>query len=46
MEMKKEFKFDNETNEGDQNKMVISQVDIGQGVVTDIWYLDIVYYLL
>ena len=42
----KEFKFDSETNEDDQSKMVISQVDIGQGVVTDVWYQVIVYYLL
>ena len=32
----KEFKFDDETNENDQKKMVISQVDINQGVVTDV----------
>ena len=32
----KEFKFDNETNEDDQNKMVVSQVDIGQGAVTNV----------
>lgn len=42
----KEFKFDHETNNDDQKKMVVSQVDINQGVVTDVWYQDIVYYLL
>ena len=42
----KEFKFDNETNNDDQKKMVMSQVDINQGVVIDIWYQDIVYCLL
>ena len=42
---KKEFKFDDETND-DQKKMVVSQVDINQGVVTNVWYQDIVYYLL
>ena len=42
----KEFKFDTKTNEDDQKKMVVSQVDINQGVVTNIWYQDIVYYLL
>ena len=45
-ENEKEFKFDNETNEDDQKKMVVSQVDINQGVVIDVWYQDIVYYLL
>ena len=34
----KEFKFDSETNEDDQNKMIVSQVDIGQGVVTNVRY--------
>ena len=42
----KEFKFDNKMNKDDQKKMVVSQVDINQGVVTDVWYQDIVYYLL
>ena len=32
----KEFRFDSETNKNDQNKMIISQVDIGQGVVINI----------
>ena len=43
---KKKFKFDSEMNENDQKKMIVSQVDIDQGVVTDVWYQDIVYYLL
>ena len=43
---KKEFKFDSETNEDDQNKMVVSQVDINQGVVNFFLYQEIVYYLL
>lgn len=34
----KEFKYDNDINEDDQNKVIVSQVDIRQGVVTDIWY--------
>ena len=43
----KEFKFDNEIDEKDQKKkIVISQVDIDQVVVTDVWYQEIVYYLL
>ena len=42
----KGFKFDSETNENDQNKMIVSQVHIGQGMVIDIWYQDIVYYPL
>ena len=42
----KEFKFDDEMNEDDQKQMIVSQVDINQGVVTDVWYQDIVYYLL
>jgi hypothetical protein len=42
----KEFKFDNKTNKDDQKKMVVSQVDINQGVVIDIWNQDIIYYHL
>ena len=38
--------FDTETNEDDQKRMVVSQVDINQGVIIDVWYQDIVYYLL
>ena len=40
------FRFDSETDVKDQKKMVVSQVDIDQGVITDVWYQDIVYYLL
>ena len=42
----RKFRFDNETNVQDQEKMIVSQVDINQGVVTDVWYKDILYYLL
>ena len=42
----KKFKFDSEMNENDQNKMIVSQVDIDQAVEIDVWYQDIVYYLL
>ena len=41
-----EFKFDNGKDDNKKKKMIISQVDIGQGVVIDVWYQDIVYYLL
>ena len=34
----KGFKFGSEANENDQNKIIVSQVDIGQGVVMDVWY--------
>ena len=34
----KGFKFDSEADEDDQNKIIVSQVDIHQGVVMDIWY--------
>ena len=48
---KKGFKFNNDINKDDQNKMIVSQVYIGQGVLRDVWYQDIfyediVYYLL
>ena len=42
----KDFTFNTETNEDDQKKMVVSQVDINQGVITYVWYQDIVYYIL
>ena len=42
----KKFRFDSEIDTKDQKKMVVSQVDIDQGVITDVWYQDIVYYLL
>ena len=32
----KEFRFDTESNEDDQKKMIVSQVDINDGVVIDI----------
>ena len=34
----KDFKFDGETSEDDQKRMVVSQVDINQGVITNVWY--------
>ena len=34
----KDFKFDDETLENDQKRMIVSQFDINQGVVTDVWY--------
>ena len=46
IEDEKKFRFDSEMDMGDQKKIVISQVDIDQGVVIDVWYQDIVYYLL
>ena len=30
----------------DQKKIIVYQVDIDQGVITDVWYQDIIYYLL
>ena len=43
----KEFKFDDETSTKDQQKKIIlSQVDIDQGIIIDVWYQDIVYYIL
>ena len=42
----KEFNFDNETDEDDKKRMVVSQFDINQGVVMDVWYQGIIYYLL
>ena len=34
----KKFKFDSESNDNEHKKMIVSQVDIGQGVVIDVWY--------
>ena len=34
--MKRNFKFDSEMDENNQKKMIVSQVDIGQGVVTNV----------
>ena len=42
----KKCKFNSQIDENNLKKMIVSQVDIDQGVVTDIWYQDIVYYLL
>ena len=42
----KKFKFYSEINMEDQKKMVVSQVDIDKGVIIDVSYQDIVYYLL
>ena len=40
-------RFDDEINTQDQQKKIIaSQVDIDQGIIIDVWYQDIVYYLL
>lgn len=42
-----EFRFDDETNTKDQDKkIIVSQVDIDQGIIMDVWYQDIVYNLL
>lgn len=40
------FEFEKEIDDKDQKKMIVSQIDIGQGMVVDVWYQDIVYYLL
>ena len=45
IEDEKKFSFDSETDVEDQKKMIVAQVDIDQGVVIDVWYQDIVYYL-
>ena len=42
VEDEKEFRFDNWMNENNQKKMIVSQVDIGRGIITDIWYKEIV----
>ena len=42
IEDEKKSKLDGETDMEDQKKIVISQVDIDQGVITDVWYQDIV----
>lgn len=46
IEDEKKFRFDGETDMEDQKEIVVSQVDMDHGVVTDVWYQDIVYYLL
>ena len=38
IEDEKKFRFDSETNMEDQKKIVVSQVDIDQGVIIDVWY--------
>ena len=45
-EDEKDFKFDDDTSEDDQKRMLVSQVDVNQGVIIDVWYQDILYYLL
>jgi len=45
-EDEKDFKFDDDTSEDDKKRMLVSQVDVDQGVIIDVWYQDIVYYLL
>ena len=42
----KKTRFDDEINIDDQQKITMSQVDIDEGVIIDVWYQDIVYYLL
>lgn len=41
-----EIRFDDEINTDNQQKVMVSQVNIDQGIITDVWYQDIVYYLL
>ena len=41
-----EIRFNDEINTDNQQKIVVSQVDIDQGIITDVCYHDIVYYLL
>ena len=45
-EDEKDFKFDDDTSKDEKKRMLVSQVDVNQGVITDVWYQDIVYYLL
>ena len=40
------IKFDEEINTNNQKKIIVSQVDIDQGIIIDVWYQDIFYYLL
>ena len=41
------FRFDEEVSaEDQQKKIIVSQVDIDLGIIIDLWYQDIVYYLL
>ena len=42
----KKNRFVDEINTDNQWKIIVSQVDIDQGITTDVWYQDIVYYLL
>ena len=42
----RKFRFDNEMNAQDQENMIASQVNIDQGIVTNVRYKDIIYYLL
>ena len=46
IEDENKFRFDGEIEMEDQNKIIVSQVDIDQGIIIDVWYQDIFYYLL
>ena len=46
IEDENKFRFDGEIEMEDQNKIIVSQVDIDQGIIMDVWYQDIVYYIL
>ena len=37
-EDEKDFKFDDDTSKDDHKRMLVSQVDVNQGVITDVWY--------
>lgn len=46
IEDEKKLWFDDEIDEEDQKKILVSQVYVDQGIIIDVWYQDIVYYLL